>query len=206
MPIIARYPFDGNVRDRSGANNDGTPTDITYDTGQFGQAASLNGTTSKIDCNSDFLVVGDLTICMWVKLSGWGGGNFSRLITNGRVELYTRTTGALTFFSANGAGGSFTQSANGAVSLGSWFFVVVTRDAGGLVNFFINAESNGPTDQDSSPVVSGTTNVIIGNNNGSTRGIDGLLDEGRIHNGVLSGDDIRLLFNHNYLRVLALSV
>ena len=192
---IAHYKLNGDANDASGNGNDGTPTVITYDVGKIGQAASFNGTTSKIDCNSDYLPLGPLTICMWIKLSGWGGGNYGRLFGNGRVALYTYTNGGLSFWSAYAGGGSAAVTGAGAVSLGPWFHIAITRDANALTNFFINAESSGAADQDTSPIVSGTTNVIIGNRNDSARAVDGLIDDVRIDNRILPQWEIEDIVN-----------
>ena len=46
--VIAWWKLDGNSNDASGNGHNGTDTAITYTTGKINQAASFNGTTSKI--------------------------------------------------------------------------------------------------------------------------------------------------------------
>lgn len=65
------YLLNGNANDVSGQNNTGTPTDITYPQGRFGQAARFNGTTSKVACGDtpfDWIEYNTpFTISAWIR-------------------------------------------------------------------------------------------------------------------------------------------
>jgi len=66
---VLEYKFEDNVLDTSGNGNDGTPTDITYAAGVFGQAAVFNGTSSRIVYDFVDITYPVTTICFWFKMS-----------------------------------------------------------------------------------------------------------------------------------------
>jgi len=66
--LIACYPFDGNTSDLSGKNYHGVATNITYVTGQTGQAAHFDGKTSYVEiANNPDLNSQQISFSAWVK-------------------------------------------------------------------------------------------------------------------------------------------
>jgi hypothetical protein len=57
--LVGYWGFNANTNDESGNNNHGTPTNVTLTTDRFGNSNSaylFNGSTSKIQVNTDFLM------------------------------------------------------------------------------------------------------------------------------------------------------
>lgn len=63
---VAAYTLDGNANDLSN-NYNGSPTSITYGTGEFGQAALFNGSTSAISI--PYTSGGNISITGWFKFN-----------------------------------------------------------------------------------------------------------------------------------------
>ncbi len=208
MPIVAYYPLDGNAKDRSGANRHGTPTNVTYTTGQFGQAAVFNGINSKVDMGVEFAPIGNVTYMAWIKPDVLA---VNRRFLNQRgpdagdfIFRILDATGAIDFLRFTGAGGFWRWSSTLTVAQGVWSHVAVVYDGTINATFVINGVSQSIVRTlDSTSLTS--ENLVIGADNVGNF-FDGAIDEVRIYNEALTEDQINMLFHHNYLRVLALSV
>ena len=66
---LATYLFDGDANDLSGAHN-GVPLNVTYVAGSHGQAASFNGTNSKIDI-SNLVLPDTITATFYLKVNAF---------------------------------------------------------------------------------------------------------------------------------------
>ncbi len=216
MPIVAYYPFDDDtVKDRSGANNDGTPTDITFGAGQFGQAASFNGATSRIATGITNLGTGNdpYSVLAWMKSDFQPATGADRIITKsltvgvGDSEfalqqdgtndgvIFSVTNTANTRFLAAGDITSNVWTHVGCVFTGSQIILYLNGELAQTINI------TGTLRRVATPIYLGCR----GDFQASTF-YKGLMDEVRIYNEELSEDQVKLLFHHNYLRVLALSI
>ena len=208
MSQIAYYPFDGNVKDRSGGNNDGTATNVSFVAGQFGQAASFNGASSRVSASSISLL--DLgsswSISFHVKIAA-STGNFQFIFSH---VIDANNVITIFFFDTtiragvhNGVG--FTQVATSpTISFGIWYHVVMTWDGSSVVKLYLDGVLQSGV---KSTTNYGTTvGLSIGSRVDSSRWANGLIDELRTHNEELTVVQANLLFHHNYLKVLALSI
>lgn len=203
--IAAYYPFDDDtVKDRSGANNHGTPTDITYEAGQFGQAAIFNGTSSHIALPISSGVI-SLTLVGWFRCTG--PSNVQRVllgIETGRTSLlYQRSMAADSLGLHDGA---IFQSFGPTPPQNEWHHIAyVLNAATSKANCYLDTVQSGSELNYTPRAISG--NIELGKQRIVASGwFVGNMDELRIYYEVLSVDQIKLLFHHNYLRVLALSV
>jgi len=74
---VATYRLNGDATDLSG-NYNGTATSVTYVTGQFGDAGSFNGSSSKIVVQSPISPSTDTTnfnYSFWLSTAGFGSGS-----------------------------------------------------------------------------------------------------------------------------------
>jgi len=82
--LISEWRFDDGTSDDSKGSNDGTDTSITYVDGQFGKAASFNGTTSSIvvsqDSSIDVNSMGPFRISCWIYVKSDGENNVGRIV------------------------------------------------------------------------------------------------------------------------------
>ena len=144
----------------------------------FGANAS-----DKIDCGTDIIGTGDITITGWIKLESLGGGDAGRLLSNGNFQFLVA---ANRLFKLSSNGSTFiTCSDDPAFDFGKWLFFSLVRTSAGLVTMRINGVQSGLGEHNSGTPVAGTTNLIIGNKSGS-RVFDGNMDEIRVFNRILT--------------------
>lgn len=201
-PLIAWYATNTGI-DRTG-NHNGTPTSVTPITGKKGVAGSFNGTTSKIDCGADWIGKSACTISAWIYLNSWGegsvGNGLGRIIDNGKILFYCQQSGTSLYFTSDLS--VYPHAEVDAISLGSWIHVAVTRNTAGVANFYVNGILSGTADQASGAPTVGT-NILIGNNSAATRTFDGIIDDLRIYDEVLSADQIYNIYRGLNVSILA---
>jgi hypothetical protein len=201
--LIFYMPFDivdgtSNVSDYSANNYDGVLTGTSYSLNCiYGGCRSFSGSTDKIAIGSDFINNQTITICAWINPLGFGGDNQGRIIDNGNTIFFINNSGEL-IFSSDGATNS--NSALNSISLSSWQYACVTRNATGSSNFYINGLSNGALNQGSGVPSAGTTNVTIGNNAAGTNAFNGLIDDVMIFNTLLNSSQISAIYNNQSQR------
>jgi hypothetical protein len=183
-------------------NNDGTDTDITYVGSQsieskIGGAAQFNATTSEIDCASgasvDNIWATGGWATFWFNVNSDGEGSAGRLLGKNDWGLRTRDEANgfinVDFYHLATGNGSW-KFTTAEVPLNKWNRIDVTFDKSNINNvptFYLNGEvrtvGNGlqevenPTgsfNDDASQV------VMIGNEPGGTKTIDGEIDEVRL--------------------------
>ena len=202
--LIASYSLDTTsmtsattICDESGHGNTGTITagaSTWFEADPWGIANSafdFDGANTKINCGSDFIGTQAITISCWIYLDSAGESDGSaRIIDNGKTILRYYIGGTLNrlYFSSDGV--TSAQSSNDAISLNNWLHIIVTRanDADAHTNYYINGKLFGTANLHSATAgpVTGTTNVIIGNNNAQQYTFDGRISDLHIYNEVKS--------------------
>jgi len=161
---IALYEMNGTADDTSGAYN-GTPSNIDYNFGAFGQAAVFNGSSSRIDTN----FVSNLTSAsysFWVNIdSGTNGRIISSISANpiqdSQVNITLLTNGDLQF--AVQAGGAFVSgTASGAINYDTWYHIALTYSSGGYLKGYINGTEVSSVSIGTINAGSNTTPLYIG--------------------------------------------
>lgn len=188
----------GTIKDRTGLRTL-TPTAVTVK--RIGQkySADFNGTTSLIDTGSDLIGTKAVTVCGWIYPRSIGEIE-GRILDNGKTVLNVVTAGRFGFYS--NAFTNIALSASFAWSNNNLKFILITRTATGVVNFYIGDLSNAPSlsgtaNQNSGTPVAGTTNVIIGNNSDATRTFDGNISMLQIYEGILDLDTITNIWSES---------
>jgi hypothetical protein len=154
---------------------------------------TFNGTTSKIDCGSDVVGVGDITVLGWINAAGFGEGNLGRIIHNGKFQIRINTTNDLFDVSSDNA--TVATSATNSVVVATEIFFAVTRTAAGAANIYVNGVLSGSADQASGVPAPGTTNAFIGNLGAASGTFDGTLSHIRIFSKILTTTQIGQLYN-----------
>jgi hypothetical protein len=207
--LIGYWTFDGkdlinNVADLSGQGHTGymsnfTSTSSAVAPGEIGQALGFDGVNDLVDTGaSDWINTSALTVSAWIKPRSHGEGGAGSILDN-RKAIFGMYDGAGTnavTFSSN-AGVTTAKSANGSVPFNKWTHVIATRDASGVVNFYVNGILSGTANQSSGTPASGTVGVQIGNTVFLSRTWDGYIDDLRVYNRVLSATEARQLYNQN---------
>lgn len=197
------------LTDTSGNSRNGTITSGTWSTnvpvddrntatGRFlnipGSTASMrfNGTSTLVDCGTDFLGSGALSGGGWVFPARVGEGSAGRIFDNGSAVL--RRYDERFQFSSDG-GSTYALSGSRA-TLNQWYHVFFSRNAAGLTQFYINGEASGSASSSGTPVAA-TTNLIIGNNSGSGRTWNGNLYKLQFFEREVTPDEVRNIYNNS---------
>lgn len=137
--LVSYYPLTSNADDYKNAHN-GTATDVTYTSGKFGNAATFNGTSSKIDTGYSFDYP-ERTFIFWAK---WENSVCLCSRTANNVQGFDFWT-MLGF--ANATGIRFTTSSLnaesnkilGIINDGKWHhFAIRFSEANNAIYFFID--------------------------------------------------------------------
>ena len=214
--LVGYWSFDGKdmagntAYDRSGNNNNGTLTNgPTRAIGKIGQGLNFDGSddyvSSPHSSSIDFDVNQDFTIAVWVKttqvavVDTWpfilskhtwsapGRQGYNLLLHNStslpwEFEIYSADVGYNVVGASN-------------VADGQWHFLVTGRSGSNLFAYQDGIFSN--TAAASSVTVAQSRNLIFGNEQDLSNWAEynGLIDDVRIYNRVLSGDEIKRLYN-----------
>ena len=137
----AYYKLDGNATDVTGTY-DGTATSMNWTQGRFGSAGSFNGSSSFIDTNAKIPASLDFSVSFWIKSSDTSSGSHFIFSAKGSYTtngwFIENSGGYLVYGEGNGVGNATSQTSPSIIADGIWNHVVVTREAGGTVNMYIN--------------------------------------------------------------------
>ncbi|MBI2624582.1 LamG domain-containing protein [Candidatus Parcubacteria bacterium] len=194
--------------DFSGNKNHGTLTNMDPSTewvnGRLGKALDFDGSNDYVGVGSpaslDDITV--KTVAAWIYPRSAGEASASRIVDKDSSTWSFRINGSNLIFNQfwGGASEGTWSSASNSIRLNTWQHVVVTYDMSSTANdavFYINGVLS-PTTENLTP--SGSTasdaagNLIIGNNEGTTRTFNGLIDEVRIYNRALTAAEVSALY------------
>ena len=196
--LIASYSLDTTamksgtmIADGSGYRNDGTITAgaSTWFENDFrgvaNSALDFDGANTKIDCGSDWIGTQAITISAWIYADSWGESNNGRIIDNGKTQVHLRSDYGIIIYRDGGVTGGAVP-AMGSITLGNWYYVVITSTNLSICNWYINGVLSGTVNQNIGDPIAGTTNVIIGNDASQNRTHDGRIACVNIYNEVKS--------------------
>ena len=217
--LVGHWTLDetsGTFADSSGNSNTGTESGgVGYDQfGILGRAVSFDGADDLIDVGSNAVLddLGPLSICAWVKPDSYGGGGFGRIFSKANnlntsfyVENDSSAPDETLAFYVNGASNLRVKGQDGWLAsgfIGEWNHVCVSwdgvlDDATGvkLYRNATEAPSYGEQLNGALPRTSDAAeNGYIGNNGVNSRDFDGMIDEVRVYNRVLSATEIQQLY------------
>ena len=197
---IATYRFENNEDDESG-NFDGTGTEIQYAAGRYGQAASFNGTASRISTSLDFDNYDEnWSISYWIKFTF--NSNYRAILGSTDSNSYNGmvsdigTSGEIRFRLRDATGSESRLSSTGTYGDGNWHHVVCVKHSSSN-HLYIDGKLDSST---------ATTNGInhsalnLGTYGlSSTEFFKGELDQVRIFNKAISAAEVTTLYNENSL-------
>ena len=196
---VALYQLNGDATDESG-NYDGTASNVTYGTGQFGQAGVFNGSSSEINLNSAVLPSSVFSVSMWFNLNTINRTNY--LITqyilaggsNGRFEFAVDSTNNFVIYLE---GGALTFTTSVSLSANTWYNVVLIKNGASGWACYLDGQSLG-TNSDTRNIYTGD-NTRLGKRVGLSSGVlDGSLDQVRIFNRALRPYEVEALYTEEY--------
>jgi lysophospholipase L1-like esterase/fibronectin type 3 domain-containing protein len=200
----AHYTFEGNAQDASGNAFHGTPTAVTYATGQIGsQAGQFNGTSGTVSIPRS--VTDDFTVMMWVKTTDYGGwsgahwwagkGLVDGEVGGGGADWGTALVDGKFVLGVGATGGDTTLTSAVNINDGGWHHVAATRNTttGAMAVYVDGVPSGtgtGPTGSRTFPPGLRIGSLQTGNNF-----LNGAIDDVRLYDRVLTGSEIAAFVN-----------
>jgi hypothetical protein len=198
--LVAYYPLDGDATDASGNGNDGTLINgVACDAqGKFGNACSFDGSDDYVDLGNDnsLKLQYPMSILSWIYIQQYPpvrGSIVARDVPGNReYEFRVSNNGnpSFTVYPTGSSTGQEGQASNAILPLNTWYHVAVTLDSSRNISLYINGtlDSSGTISNGNIP----TANIIttIGEGTYQNYNFNGLIDEVRIYDRVLSEQEI----------------
>jgi DNA-binding beta-propeller fold protein YncE len=201
--IVSWWTANNTAADVYGLNN-AALTNVTYATGEVGQAFSFNGSNSRAEIadSSSLAFTASFTIEGWIKVNALpSSGNHAEIMFRGAdgnaspYYLSVESDGTLQFrVTPSGDNGSALKA---PISTGQWMHVAATLDdATGLMSVYVNGSLVAQTTTDVRPFAtlpsSGSPGVGIGNANGTSTNspFNGLIDELSVYSRALTTGEV----------------
>jgi hypothetical protein len=203
-PLKVYYPFSGNGADASGNGNDGTVIGAGLTTDRFGHPKSayhFDGVDDYIDLPSLYSYSpAQVTINAWVNLDSIGTRQMitikaTGLDTPGNFALEIADSGHIRWQGNNG--GWWAVMGTTLLQTDTWYQITAVQD-GGTSRVFLNGVEDGSGTN--AGIAAGTIPWMIGQHpwyqGGFVPGFgfDGTIDDVRIYDGALTGEQIQALY------------
>ena len=209
--LVSYYSFDDSAdlgKDYVGSNNGIVRGGVTWTPGGFVNGAVIfDGINDYINCGNDqSLDMQSFTLTAWVKLDDVVGNNnlIARKTQNplmGWAFFSVQSSGKLSFDHMYGDGTANTHKSytgNTPLQTDTWYHIAVTVVNGGSIKFYLDG------DLDAEKTMTQTFSypngsLMIGRSESGYYGgfTDGMIDEIRICNHILSSEEILALYNQD---------
>jgi len=200
---VALYNFHSDATDLTG-NYTGTESNITYASGNYGQAAVFNGSSSKITTS---YTANDsaFTISGWIKHTSAtfvgkypylaGKGYYSNSSSNNYWQLVNYSSEFPEFRIRNG-GASVAATSSVAMNLNQWHHLVGTVDSSGNMKIYLDGALTGSATGAPSRTMTHGINYGV-YLDGTTYFHEGQIDQIRVFNRVITSEEVTSLYNEN---------
>ena len=205
----AYYQLDGNPQDSTTNGYDGVASNVTYSTGKFGQAASFNGTSSKIELPNNAFKFTTFTANYWFNANNVAG-TFQTIYsaydndgTNGGITCGI-SGGKLWLFGAGGSTSPSHYTGTATVSNGVWYLATLIVD-GTSIKMYLNNVLDINLTFGSNLAYRPTHQFTVGARDVgvNTYGYyNGLVDQFRIFDTALTADQVTDLYDEVYCAIL----
>jgi len=187
----AYWPLNLNTKD-IGGNYDGTSTDITYAPGKFSNAASFNGSSSAIVLPNNILS-SDFSISVWFYLNSTSGNQYLfEFDYECRVILRISSTDSNWAYIGNS--GYFNPGIT--YNTGQWYHLVITFSNGNPFKIYVD-NTLSYTGGNTSVSAFSNDNIIGAANSSGSGAINGMIEQLRIYDSVLTASNITDIYNNS---------
>ena len=195
---VALYQLNGDATDVSG-NYDGTASNVTYGTGQFGQAGVFNGSSSYIKATNPLYTgssLTDYTVSAWFKINAYGDQYPTIFVTQtGGATLPPYLWISASILRAHGY--TYNDYTN-TLSTGVWYNAVMVN-SGTTTELYLNGVLQTPTSRNIYTSTTGDSFSIGGvDQYPNTTSFDGSLDQVRIFSRALRPYEVEALYTEEY--------
>ena len=202
--LVAYYPFNGNVNDASGNNNNGFNYGATLTTDRFGnlnRAYAFNGTSNYIvtPINSGFTT--QISLCAWFKKSynNYGGIICSRTANYLANDLTSDANGNAAFHLSDGIAANQPNTGLGAttnVNDNNWHLITGTYN-GNSLKIYVDGLLKNQVFNVFNISINTFFNIGWDNLSGYYRYFNGKIDDVRIYNRAINDQEVSALFNES---------
>jgi hypothetical protein len=186
----------GVVKDMSGSGNDGNTVNIAsstfYAPGKIGQAGDFDGVDDRVQTGNNIIGTNPVSVCAWIYPRGLGGSNVGRIVDNNGLVLEVFSSNRLQL--SRDTNTHVVYSAVNTFSFNKWSHVCATVISN-IANMYSNGVISGTPNQDLTTTVAGGSNLAIGNSPTVARAFNGIIDDVRVYNRVLSAQEVQQLYN-----------
>ena len=201
--LVGYWPFDGDLKDKSGNGNDGTSVGTTgFAGGIINQALDLNGSQGYIEIpdSSSLDITNQITLEAWVYPRAWDNQHENSILTKaadndwGVWNIHYKTQSKGFRFELGGKGTVFETTPSTA--LNTWYHIVGVYD-GIAMKLYVNGVLSNSQPM-TGPIKTNNAPLRIGKQFwwGSNYSYwDGLIDELKIYNRALSADEVQEHYN-----------
>lgn len=187
---VAVYRFESNANDETG-NYNGTATNVTYSTGNFGNAAEFNGSSSAIVVPNNILTTNDHSVSMWFNLDDTNGiQTVVEFDYENRILFRAVSTDSNLAYVGNS--GYFNHGIT--FSAGQWYHLVITFSAGNPFKIYVDGVLS-YTGGNTNILAQNNDNIIGASNSSGANGVDGKIDQVRFFTKELSASEVETLYN-----------
>jgi hypothetical protein len=210
---VATYQFNNATTSIPSNTYPGTPSNITYAAGKFGNAAVFNGSSSKISLGTiGFGATSQITISMWLK------PNSSQVASTQIIDRSHNTVGGWViqqsgtstnqYYFALHTNPPFKVSSTISLTANVWSHLVFTINASGNLNAYLNNVQviTGDTGYGSLNNSLNLETIISGYAGSSGRHFNGSIDQLRIFNTALPRAAVTALYNETTTTATSASV
>ena len=186
--------------DHSGKGNHGTFTNTSKKIGRLGDAASFNGSDSKVLIGND----ASLNVTDAVTMEGWVyneylGSTYPRIIDKdpGPVMYLLQTVDVLAWYGEIDGVSQDVPFGDADVFANVWMHTAITyaNDAEHALKAYINGQLKQTITTYSGALTTTAKNLYVGDRDGTARPFDGLIDEVRMYNRALAAWEIKALYD-----------
>ena len=200
--LVGYWRFDeetgSTAKDSSPYGNDGTIYGATRVRGIIGKALSFDGVDDYVDCGNDksLDVTTEATLIAWVKLKP--SGDWQAIFSKGpdiyeNYELLVYSDLSYLHTAWNFDVGRKNHYWLYSIPENEWTFIVLTWKAP-LMKLYINGEFKETWDTGANYAITRTEPLLIGHEYGTSRYVNGTIDEVRIYNRALSPGEIKIIY------------
>ena len=209
--LLGHWRFDETsgttAADSSGNGNNGTTSGSpTWVAGKFGNGLNFDGVDDVVNSGSGSTLddLPAMTLAVWIKADTIGEGGFGRILQKGTGgaggwRFLLRGTNQIEFTVDHATTDLQRVSATNAFSTGVWHHVVMTWSGSQTatdIKIYVDGVETSyatTTNGSGSRVSESAANFYIGNESGTTRTFDGVLDDVRVYDGVLGASEVLAL-------------
>ena len=198
---LAYYKFDNSADDETSNNYDGAENDITYGSGNFGQAAVFNGTSSYVSLTDiPSTVSADISISAWINADTLSGDRTIISLRKNRLIEISINSGysagqRLEFKFYDGVSNKVINLNENLITVGNWHHVCLTAQAGGNMIAYFDGVAQGSPLAIGNVYVANQSDTIGAYISGAGGFFDGKIDQVRIYGFLLDSTKVANLYD-----------